>query len=498
MSATERFQEHYRKADRIMIGLIWLMALCSLGLAFWYQTFWQAILIGGGTAVCMTALYPLIGGSRLMRCLLAAALMVMAALHINQAHGMIETHFGVFAILAVLTFYRDWLPILVAALTIAVHHVLFHYLQYLGLGIYVMPHGGWTMVFVHAGYVVLETAILLYLAQQSARDANECSDMLERICDVTNKLTGQAQNQYAGAEKVSLVAHFDRFIAQLNSLVSGVSQDARNLNDLGQDLTSKSSTLNHDAKHQLQEVEQISAAMTQMGQSMQEVAAQVDQSVECAHQAEQRVRQGLLSVDRALAEINQLAEVLNSNNSTVQTLAKEAEKIGGVLEVISSIAEQTNLLALNAAIEAARAGEQGRGFAVVADEVRSLAQRTAVSTQEIGQMIEALQSGSRCASSAMQQSSESVSRCVQISQETAAMLHAVAEDVSNIDQLSSKIADTTHEQSSASQHIAEHLHSVQSITQHTASEVENLAQHSQDLIPIASRLNALGHTFQAS
>jgi methyl-accepting chemotaxis protein len=123
MPLTPRFLDHYRKADRIMLGLIWLLSLFAWSLAYWHNTFIQAFLVGDGT--------------RLMRCCLGIGLMVMAALHINQAEGVIESHFGIFALLAVLTFYRDWLPILVAVATIAVHHVVFHALQHQGFSVYI-------------------------------------------------------------------------------------------------------------------------------------------------------------------------------------------------------------------------------------------------------------------------------------------------------------------------------------------------------------------------
>lgn len=106
MPVRTRFLEHYRKADRIMLALIWLMFVFSLGLAFWHDTLIESVIVGGGTSVVLTVAYRALGGSRLMRCLLGAGLMVMAALHINQAQGVIESHFGIFALLAVLTFYR--------------------------------------------------------------------------------------------------------------------------------------------------------------------------------------------------------------------------------------------------------------------------------------------------------------------------------------------------------------------------------------------------------
>ncbi|KEZ74657.1 chemotaxis protein, partial [Pseudomonas syringae pv. syringae FF5] len=103
MPVAPRFLDHYRKADRIMLGLIWLLFIYALGLAFWFDTFTQAVVVGGGTAVVLTGLYRAIGGTRLMRCCFGVGLMVMTALHINQAHGQVEIHFGIFVLLAVLT-----------------------------------------------------------------------------------------------------------------------------------------------------------------------------------------------------------------------------------------------------------------------------------------------------------------------------------------------------------------------------------------------------------
>lgn len=491
-----RFLEHYRKADRIMLGLIWLMFVFALGLAFWHDTFVQALLVGGGTSVVLTVLYRTIGGTRFMRCCLGVGLMVMAALHINQARGVIESHFGIFALLAVLTFYRDWLPILVAAAAIAVHHVVFHVLQHQGYPVFVMAHhGGWTMVFVHAFYVVMETVALLYLAVHSQADAVESQDMLDKMLAATSQLTVDAGKGDKDAVHVSLAERFDQFLTQITALVDGVVRDSQGLGELGHEIAKASTTLEKGAQHQLTEIAQMTGSMQRMGDAMGHIAVHVEHAVEHAGQASAQVTRGQESVNRARQEITQLASRLNGTHETVQVLAGQAQQIGTVLEVISSIAEQTNLLALNAAIEAARAGEQGRGFAVVADEVRSLAQRTAVSTKEIRTIIEALQQGSRKAVEAMHDSREGVERCVEDSQLAAAMLQAVGSDISQIDELNGRIVTTTREQSSASLEIVGRLQSVQSIAQSTADDVETLALSSQRLPPIATRLDALGRTF---
>ncbi|OIN46130.1 chemotaxis protein [Pseudomonas azotoformans] len=495
MPTRTRFFEHYRKADRIMLALVWLMFLFSLGLAFWHDTLVQAVLVGGGTSVVLTALYRAIGGTRVMRCTLGAGLMVMAALHINQAQGVIEAHFGIFALLAVLTFYRDWLPILVAAATIAVHHVVFHALQHQGFPVFVMAHhGGWTMVFVHAFYVVMETVALLYLAVHSQAEAVESQEMLEKMLAVTSQFTAQTA-QGEGKVHVSLAKRFDHFLQQLTHLIDGVARDSHGLGQLGQELASASGTLENGARHQLAEITQMTGSMQRMEDAMGHIAVHVEQAVDHAGKASQQILRGQESVGRAQQEITQLASRLNGTHETVQGLAVQTEQIGTVLDVISSIANQTNLLALNAAIEAARAGEQGRGFAVVADEVRNLAQRTAVSTQEIKTIIEGLQHGSRQAVQAMHDSRQGVDRCVEDSQVAVDMLRAVGDDIAHIDDLNGRIVTTTREQTSANLEIVGRLQSVQSIAQSTADNVETLARSSERLPPIAVRLDALGRRF---
>ncbi|WP_413784085.1 methyl-accepting chemotaxis protein [Pseudomonas amygdali] len=228
---------------------------------------------------------------------------------------------------------------------------------------------------------------------------------------------------------------------------------------------------------------------------MNDISSHVAQAVQRAGDASDQVAHGRDSVDRAQSEITQLAARINTTDETVQALANQSEQIGKVLDVIGSIAEQTNLLALNAAIEAARAGEQGRGFAVVADEVRNLAQRTASSTKEIQTIIEDLQRGSRQAATAMNDSLQGVGRCVENSQRASESLRAVGEGIGHITQLNGLIATTTEQQSTASKEIADQLRSVQTIAEHTAANIGVLATSSQSLSPLAIRLEALGQSF---
>ncbi|WP_341304279.1 methyl-accepting chemotaxis protein [Pseudomonas sp. TMP25] len=490
-------EQHYRKADRIMLGVLWLMFVYSLGLALWHDTWGQALLVGGGTAVLVSVLNQMIGGHRLLRCVMGAAFMVMVALHINQAGGMLEMHFGIFALLALLVFYRDWLPIVIAAAVIAVHHLSFYALQLQGFGVVVIPSGGWPIIFLHALYVVVESAILIYLAIQTHAEAVESSALMQAASKLTENSDG-IDLSYRSSAQGDVSQGFNRFLDTLDELVGEVIKDTQGLQQIGGKLVQATGNLRTGADQQQGEIIYMSSAMLQMSTAIDEVAGHADGAATAAQTANQQAAEGSRSVNHVRSEIGKLATQIDVTETEVQALASQSEKIGKVLEVIRTIADQTNLLALNAAIEAARAGDHGRGFAVVADEVRNLAQKTALSTAEIQQIISGLQQGSRQAASAMQASRDSVRSCVQDSQATAELLSAVAQDINAITQMNELIAAATHEQAATSAEVSQHLHSVQKVAEQTLTDAQELNSDGQKLSTVAERLSALSRRFRVS
>jgi methyl-accepting chemotaxis protein len=368
--------QHYRKADSIMLAVLWLMFIYALGLAAWHDTWAQALVVGGGTTLVMTLLKALISGQRLLRCAMAAAFMLMSALHINQAGGLLEMHFGIFVLLAFLVYYRDWLPIVVGAAVIATHHLSVFALQQPGGSLVVVAGGSWPTIFLHAFYVVLESAILIYLAVQTQREAQQSAALMQTTGELSNNyqaidlsLRTQAGGQVGSG--------FNQFLGTLDELVSEVLSDTHNLRQLGGNLAQATNQLRSGAERQQHETGYISVAMQQMSAAIEEVARNADSAANAVHSADQRANEGSQAIQQLQAQIGTLAEQIDHSDSDVQALVSQAQMIDKVLDVIRAIAEQTNLLALNAAIEAARAGEQGRGFAVVAEEVRNLAQKTA-------------------------------------------------------------------------------------------------------------------------
>ncbi|MCF7202588.1 methyl-accepting chemotaxis protein [Pseudomonas oligotrophica] len=498
MSSTRNsLHAHYLQADRIMLGVLWLLLAFALGLAALNGGWGQALVVGGLTLAAASALRALVPGQRLLRCVIGAAFMVMAGLHINLAHGMLEMHFGIFVLLAFLVYYRDWLPIVVAAATIAVHHLAFYALARQGAALYLMPSGSWGTVLLHACYVVVESAILVYLALRAAREADEGHALMETVAGITRDaeaLDLRLRSRGRGA----IAERFNRLLEQLGELLGTVVGDARHLGTTAAQLSQATATLRAGASGQLEETAQMAEAMQQMSLAIDDVAAHADHAARAAAEANRKAAQGRQAVTGADEEIALLARHIEGTDHTVQGLAIQAGEIGRVLEVIRTIAEQTNLLALNAAIEAARAGEQGRGFAVVAEEVRNLARKTAASTGEIQDIIDRLQQQSRQATEAMQDSRRSVERCVEGSATTTGLLQAIASEIAAISQMNELIAAATHEQSAVCGTVASHLRNVQQVAERNADDAGQLDREAGQLQALSRRLDALGSRFALS
>ncbi len=487
-------QDHYRKADKVMLGVLWFLFGYALVVAALNGGWGQALVVGGLTAVALSLLCSLLAGERLLRALFGMAFMVMAALHINLAHGMLEMHFGIFALLAFLVYYRDWLPIVVAAITIAVHHLLFFALQLQGVGVFMIPDGTWGVVMLHAFYVVLESSILVYLALRTRATASEGEALMQTTVSLTQN--AQIDLRQRNPASSAVARRFNGFLEQLQQLVAMVLRDTRELDNSARQLSQATRSLREGATRQLDETAYMVNAMQQMTHAIEDVAGHADQAARNAREANVQAEQSRRAVSTTREEIGLLASRVDSTDTLVQDLAGQSEQIGRVLEVIRSIAEQTNLLALNAAIEAARAGEQGRGFAVVADEVRNLAQKTATSTTEIQDIIGRLQQGSRKAAQAMQESRENVSHCVDASQRTLELLETVAQQIDGISQLNELIASATHEQSSVSADIGRHLDSVTEVAQRNALDAGQMEEQGDQLHRLAVSLGGLAERFR--
>ena len=241
---------------------------------------------------------------------------------------------------------------------------------------------------------------------------------------------------------------------------------------------------------QRSETEMVAASMNEMSATVKTVADNAESAAAAATGAQNEAGEGKSVVDRTIGSINKLAREVQRAADVIHRLESDSESIGVVVDVIRDIAEQTNLLALNAAIEAARAGEQGRGFAVVADEVRTLASRTQESTDEIKKMVEQLQNAARSAVQAMNESRDKANTTVTLSNETGHSLKSISEAVKRITDMNHLIASASEEQIAVSEEINRNVNVINDIAGETASGSKHVASASEQLAHLASELQA--------
>lgn len=247
---------------------------------------------------------------------------------------------------------------------------------------------------------------------------------------------------------------------------------------------------------QQSEISQVATAMNEMHATASEVARSASLAAEAAHHADQEAVVGRDVSLQTIEAIESLASAVEHATGVIESLAKDSEEIGSVLDVIKGIADQTNLLALNAAIEAARAGEAGRGFAVVADEVRTLALRTQKSTQEINDTVEHLQRGAAQAVEAMATGRTQARAGVEQTLKTTACLESIVKAISTINNMNVQIASAAEEQSAVSEEITRSVVAINDLTNETTDGALQTTEASQDVARLASALQEMLRQFK--
>ncbi|MBO1518141.1 HAMP domain-containing methyl-accepting chemotaxis protein [Oceanisphaera pacifica] len=282
----------------------------------------------------------------------------------------------------------------------------------------------------------------------------------------------------------------------LRQLVGDLRQSSTLIATSAEELSSVSEQSRNGVNQQRMELEQVSTAMNEMAATVQEVARHAETAFDSARTADSEANDGNQKVTLTIGQIGKLSDDIQESLQSINQLEAESLNIGGILDVIKGVAEQTNLLALNAAIEAARAGEQGRGFAVVADEVRTLAQRTQEATSEIETLITNLQSKAQQSVVMMNESTTMASETVVIANEAGESIHAIASSVSDIQQMNSQIATAAEEQSTVAEDINRSVFTIRESAEHSSAATEQTAAASAELARQGSELQRLVSRFQ--
>ncbi|KPD21459.1 methyl-accepting chemotaxis protein [Idiomarina abyssalis] len=281
---------------------------------------------------------------------------------------------------------------------------------------------------------------------------------------------------------------FNEFIEKLQRTIQKVSSMAEQVATSSEQLSSISEQSNQSIKQQHQAVEQVATAIHEMSATVDEIAKNANEAAQSAQEADTHTRNGRKAVGETVDAIQALANQVHQITQVIDKVADDSNNINRVIEVIGSIAEQTNLLALNAAIESARAGEHGRGFSVVADEVRTLASRTQQSTQEIQDMIERLQSATSEAVSSMNAGRESADATVDKAQRADSALKGITEAVTEINDMNNHIATAADEQSSVTEDINKNVSTITDIAEQSAQSSAQVRESSDDLAKLSMSL----------
>nr|WP_106804515.1 methyl-accepting chemotaxis protein [Pseudomonas sp. S5D5] len=342
---------------------------------------------------------------------------------------------------------------------------------------------------------VLGLILVWLMARSVTRPILGVAHMLEDIAsgegDLTRRLAYDKKDELG-----QLAGWFNRFLDKLQPIIAEVKrsvQDARGTADQSAAIATETSA---GMEQQYRQVDQVATASHEMSATAQDVARSAAQAAQAARDADQATREGLTVIDRTTTNIGHLAADMSTAMTQVEGLAANSEKIGSVLEVIRGIAEQTNLLALNAAIEAARAGEAGRGFAVVADEVRNLARRTQESVEETRLVIEQLQSGTTDVVGAMGNSYRQAQGSVEQVGEAVTALRQIGEAVTVISDMNLQIASAAEEQSAVAEEINSNVATIRDVTESLSEQANESARVSQALNSLANQQQGLMDQFR--
>ena len=323
------------------------------------------------------------------------------------------------------------------------------------------------------------------------------SRVVERAKSIAaGNLTEPALEEKGRDEITELTVSINEMSNSLRDMVQRIGGSSEQIASSSEELSAITQQSSQSIYEQQSQTEQVATAMNEMSATVQEVSRSISSTAMAAEEANSETEQGCGIVESAIEAIQKLASRIESAAEVIHRVEKDSEDISTVLDVIEGVAEQTNLLALNAAIEAARAGEQGRGFAVVADEVRTLAGRTQKSTEEINQVIEKLQEGSRQAVEVMNTSREEAQSVVDQARQAGESLATISLAVRKINEMSTQIASAAEEQRATSEEINRNITSISGLANETSAGAQQTAAASEELAQLATDLQGVVAQFR--
>ncbi|MEJ2692268.1 MAG: methyl-accepting chemotaxis protein, partial [Candidatus Thiodiazotropha sp.] len=363
-------------------------------------------------------------------------------------------------------------------------HELHNYVIYLMFGI------GFVLLIASG---VLGWFFSIQLARPLERIVASMRDISSGSGDLTARLDESAKDELG-----QLAGAFNTFVLKLDDIMGQVGSSTDELATASEELSTITDDTRRGVEQQQSEIQQVATAIEEMTATVKNVAENSSATADAARLAGNSVNAGKDVLQSNSSAIQQLSRRMAESQEVVSALKEDSTKVGTVLDVIRGIAEQTNLLALNAAIEAARAGEQGRGFAVVADEVRVLAQRTQQSTEEIREIIESLQSRSQQTNQLLNENNEDLGTTVELTEQTEQAFQEIESAVQQLLDMSTQIASATEEQASVTEEISKNVDTINQVAQSTATGAEQTSSSSQMLARLGDNMKSLVRQFKVS
>lgn len=488
-------RESERTDLKVLVILLAHVPVVGLLVPIGYGTTAFALVASVLVGALAAAGYWSIRGTRALSVLYGVCLMLFSAIMIQAQMGRIEMHFHIFAALALVIIYRDWLPVVVAAGVIAVHHLLLTGLQLQQVSIGSMPfmifnYGcSWSIAFLHAAFVVFESSILMYFAVLMGTESRQAARMIgivQAFADAQD-LTGRLPRD---GNRVTAQS-FNEMMDQFSGLITRLRDLSVQLSDNARALTQTTETTGRIVQEQQLQTDQAAAATNEMTASVQEVATNAQTASEAATSASRAASEGAGHMAQASRLTDATHEALENSDQMVQQLADKVQSIAAVTRSINDISEQTNLLALNAAIEAARAGEHGRGFAVVADEVRSLSRRTQEFTDQIRSTMDQLQDLSEGTLAAIAMGQTRSTESTRAMKETESAIHQIEQAIGQVSTMNDQIASACEEQAATSLQINENIHLVAGRNADVSVEADRVRTIASGLEATTAELNEL-------